>query len=533
MAYSKEIIEKIKRLYIGGMSVYEIEKKEKISHGTIQNWIKKLGWDKPELVTDQTAEELKKKIKLILATSKGGKLTEKQARTIEKLTKAVERIERTQKKELDAIKVEKQKQNFEKKEVKIEVIGDLRKKFFDLCYPYQREFWADRHFAKICLKSRQTGFSYTAAGEMIVNALEKKRDQILTSASQDQALIVKRYAAGWAQKLGINWLPDGEKCMILPGGFKLLFLPPNPFTIQGYSGDLYIDEWSWIRKGKLLYDVLVPSLTLGDRRIAGWSTPYSVDTYFGQVWMTKDEETPFRKYSVDIHRAKKEGLDVDIEKIRSLFDEETFSRLYECHFFTDELALLSFTEVQDAVDETSERLVDGWVNAGTDLGKYHDLTATALTEKTLDNTIWLRKIEVLDRLDWEEQAKRMLALHGIWRIKKHYIDRTGSGDWLAETMVKKLHEKVVPVYFTMATKEKMALNLQQIFQRRMMRIPNNRDLIAHLHAIKKTATETGFKYDSKRNEQIKHADMFWALALSCMAYDTRARIITSENFEVY
>ena len=37
MAYSKEIIEKARRLYVGGMSVAEIEKKMKVSHGTIQN----------------------------------------------------------------------------------------------------------------------------------------------------------------------------------------------------------------------------------------------------------------------------------------------------------------------------------------------------------------------------------------------------------------------------------------------------------------------------------------------------------------
>ena len=104
---------------------------------------------------------------------------------------------------------------------------------------------------------------------------------------------------------------------------------------------------------------------------------------------------------------------------------------------------------------------------------------------------------------------------------------------LAERLQSKLHEKIQPVWFTMQKKEEMALNLQRIFQKRMIRIPNNSDLIMHLHAIKKTATESGFKYDSKRNEQIKHADMFWALALSCMAYDTRARIVTSESFEVF
>lgn len=530
MAYSKEIIEKARRLYAGGMSVAEIEKKMKVSHGTIQNWIKKFKWDSPDLVTDRTAEQLKKQIKKIVAT---GELTEKQARTVEKLSKAVERIERSQKKELDQIKVEKQKQNFEKKQVKVEVIGDLRKKFYDGCYQYQREFWQDKHFAKICLKSRQTGFSYTAAGEMIVNALEKQRDQILTSASQDQALIVKRYAAGWAQKWGINWLPEGDKCMILPGGFRLWFLPPNPYTIQGYTGDIYIDEWSWIRKGKLLYDVLAPSLTVGDKRLCGWSTPYTADTYFGQVWNAKEDETPFHKYSIDIYRAKEQGLDVDIDKIKAMFDAETFALLYLCRFFTDENALLSVVDVQDAVDETSERLVDGWVNAGTDIGRHHDLTATALTEKALDGNIWLRKIEVLDKLDWDEQERRLLALHGLWRIQKHWIDRTGSGDMLSENLHKKLHEKIVPVWFTMQKKEEMALNLQRIFQKKMIRIPNNRDLIMHLHAIKKIATEAGFKYDSKRNEQIKHADMFWALALSCMAYDTRSRIVTSENLEVF
>ena len=62
----------------------------------------------------------------------------------------------------------------------------------------------------------------------------------------------------------------------------------------------------------------------------------------------------------------------------------------------------------------------------------------------------------------------------------------------------------------------MAINLKELFDTERIIIPFDHNLIAQIHAIKRSVGVKGFKYDAKRNEDIGHADKFWALALACM-----------------
>lgn len=531
MAYAKKTHDKAKRLYLQGYSVEEIAKKMKINSDTLYRWKKEENWESPAITDDTTLADAKRQLKKIFS---GGEITDAQIKKADKLSKVIERMERTQVKEEKEIRKQRTRNKFEAKKLDIEYIGSLKDKFFDRLYPYQREFWMDPYYVKMMLKSRRVGMSYTAGGFMLVNALEKQRDQICTSASQDQALIVKRFSQKWAKELGVDWLPDTEKAMVLPGGYRLRFLPPNPYTIQGYDGDVYLDEWSWIRKAKMVYDLLLPSIAEGDRTFSGWSTPYTITTHFGELMTAKEGEYAFdgHRYTTDIYRAVKDGLNVNIDKMRALFDADTFALLFECKFFSDEMALLKVGEVQDAIDDTTLKYTDNFVNAGTDIGRHHDLTATVLTEM-LESMVYVRHLFKMYKVEWEEQQKNLAALHEYWRIKKHLIDRTGSGDQLTEWMVKRFFQKVLGIWFTTQIKEKMALNLLRLFQARLIKIPNDRDFILHLHAIKRKPGENGFKYDAERNEQIKHADWFWGLALSCMPYDIRQRIITEANFDSF
>ena len=50
--------------------------------------------------------------------------------------------------------------------------------------------------------------------------------------------------------------------------------------------------------------------------------------------------------------------------------------------------------------------------------------------------------------------------------------------------------------------------------------------------LKRKPTEKGFTYDADRNEQIKHADLFWALALAVKEFGGRRRVLTARNFKV-
>jgi len=322
MAYSKKIRDNAARLYRQGHSCEEIAAKLKINAETLYRWKKSENWEAAASSAAGSAFDLRKQINEILSSS--GKVTKHQATVVEKLTKSLERMERSEKREEKLLKHEKDKAKLSKEKVSIEYIGSLKDRFYDKLYPFQREFWSDPAPAKAVLKSRQTGFSYSCGGAIIVNGIEKERDQIVLSASQDQALIVRRYAENWCSELDVKFIPDGEKAMILPGGMRLWFLPSSFRTIQGYTCDVYMDEFAWHRKPKLIYDVIMPSTAVKtggvQKQVSIMSTPYVEHDFFGELMQSEEGTYPFKKFTVDIYRAVKDGLDHDITYMLNLFD---------------------------------------------------------------------------------------------------------------------------------------------------------------------------------------------------------------------
>ena len=112
------------------------------------------------------------------------------------------------------------------------------------------------------------------------------------------------------------------------------------------------------------------------------------------------------------------------------------------------------------------------------------------------------------------------------------IDATGIGANLAEDMEKLYPGKVMPTTFTREKKEAWALGVKKLFESGKIRIPNDRDLVMQLQSIKRKPTERGFTYDADRNEQVKHADLFWALALAVQDFAGRRRVMTPGNIKI-
>lgn len=529
MAYSKSVKDKCLRLYLTGQTIEEISRNHRISPDTLHRWKKDDGWDENENI-EPDVRNTKMQIKRILNLSPD-KISDSQTKKLEQLSKVLKNLEHVATREANAKTKRKGGRKQKLPELDIQYIGSLEDKFLDKCYPYQREFWMSESYFNILNKSRQTGFSYTAGGFMAIRAFKKKRDVICFSASQQQAFIVKRYFEQWAQDLGIEWQPDGKNSVLLPhGGHRLHFLPSNQYTIQGYQGDLIGDEFAWHRNNRAIYNAVMPSITVGDKAVWLFSTPYIAYDMFGEIYLSDEKDYPFRKFKVDIHRAIADGHNVDLEKIRSMFDEETFQMLYECKFFTDESSLLSIAEVKDAIeDESILKYVDSWVNAGTDIGRTHDLTATILTQRDIEKMIYVRHMLKMEKTDWTTQENILKQLPEMWKIRNWAIDRTGMGDMISERLQAIYPSKVERIWFTRENKEQMALGLLKQFQDRKIRIPNDRELIVHLHSIKKTPGDKGFKYDSDRNEKIKHADWFWSLALAAKQYSAKSRILSADG----
>ncbi len=502
MAYSKEVRRKARQLYYSGLAANEIAERMGINPDTIYRWKKQERWD--DEISDESIEAIKRQINAILSLQEEGEeLSDAQLRKLDRLTKALKRLERHTR-----VKGRKKKP----RSLSVQVIGSLRDKALDMLYPYQRRFVEDNSRFRIVLKSRQIGFTFTIALEAVLSAIERKEDQIVVSASQMQSDIVRRYAVKHMESLGIEYMED-RNSLILPGGKRIFFLPSNPRTVQGYTGDVYLDEFAWHLKSHLMWQAVVPSITVGKKRLTVLSTPYTTYDKFGEIWNNPDKYPRFSRYKITIYDAVRDGLNVDIEELKSLFDEQTWRQAYECEFFSDETALLTYHEVKDAIADTLI-WTDAPVLGGMDVGRYRDLTAVSLVEEDREGIVWTRHIQTIEGQSLARQKEVVLLLFEQWNISLFSIDATGIGQGLYDELATILGHKIERVWFTREKKEEMALTLKRLFSERKIKIPNDRDLIMQLHAIKRKPTQTGFTYDAERNEMIKHADLFWALALA-------------------
>lgn len=528
MAYSENVKKEAKRLYLSGYSCNEVAERLSVNPDTVFRWRARYKWD--EETTDDSVAGIKKQIAAITASEED--LTEAQTRKIEKLTKAVDKLERSS--ERDGKKARNRKRKKEAPDaLRAEVIGDIRSRAMDTLYQYQRKFLEDESRYRLLLKSRQTGFSYLLGLEVMLGAISRGENQILISASQDQSDIVRRYCTMWCEKYEVEYLEDGNS-LIMPGGKRCFFLPSNPRTIQGYTGDLYLDEFAWHMKNRLMWGLATPIATQGGKRITVISTPYTETDMFGELVTHPEKYLRFSRHKVTIHDAKAEGLPVNIDDIRSLVDDITFAQAYECQFFSDVLSLLSSDEIRAAFNDDCLRYVPNWVNGGVDIGRYKDLTALILAEQFMENGdkfVAVRHMDTLNNMTFEGQKSHIAAVIESWKVKRMAIDATGIGSNLAEDMQRLYPGKVLPTAFTREKKEAWALGVKKLFESGRIYIPNDRDLVMQLQSIKRKPTERGFTYDADRNEQVKHADLFWALALAVQDFAGRRRVITTSNIK--
>ena len=184
MAYSETIKREAKRLYHSGWSCAEIADKLDINPDTIFAWRKQYQWD--EETTDDSIEGVKKQIAAL--SSSDEPLSEAQTRKLDKLTKAVERLERSSARD---VKVKKRKKGQTPSRLDAHVVGGIKDKALEKLYPYQRAFLLDGSRFRVCLKSRQTGFSFLLGLEVLLGAISRDENQIVVSASQDQSDIVR------------------------------------------------------------------------------------------------------------------------------------------------------------------------------------------------------------------------------------------------------------------------------------------------------------------------------------------------------
>jgi phage FluMu gp28-like protein len=208
-------------------------------------------------------------------------------------------------------------------------------------------------------------------------------------------------------------------------------------------------------------------------------------------------------HRVDIYDAVRSGLKADINLLRSgCDDEETWLQEYCCQFLSGAANYIPVELIGQCVHEeaTSEAPAAFWNSRtegefylGIDIGRKRDLTVAWLFEK-VGGILWSRHLLVMKGLSFDEQEKQICGLidgtphpasslsHPLPRgegkanksVRRVCVDQSGIGMMLAEHLVQRYGGIVEPVTFTSQFKERIAPIVQQHFEDRAVRIPDNR-----------------------------------------------------------
>ena len=420
----------------------------------------------------------------------------------------------------------------------------------ELLLPYQKAWILDKSQLRIFNKSRQIGFSFTVALDGALDCVARKRLKIFLSRGQRQSIELGRKAKEHIDALALIERNAGGATLEFekPGGLfegveirqtninlpstgaRMIFLPANPDTARGYSGDVTLDEFAFHQDPKAIYAAVYPSITRG-YGIGIGSTPFGESGMFYELC---EKDSGYSKHKVSIYDAVEQGLaasvgDTDEHFIQVLRDgcpdEDVWQQEYCCQFISDATSfipwdLITAAESIDATGTLPQIFAPrGELSLGGDIGRVKDLTVFVLLEK-LGDVYWVRGIWRLRGAKFAQQRELVERLMDTFPIRRLCQDASGLGMQLAEELATKYGtSRVEGITFNMAVKEDLAVRTRRNFEQSTIRIPEDRGLRSAIHAIRRIPTAAGhFRFDAERSEA-GHADEFWALSLALMAAD--------------
>lgn len=427
--------------------------------------------------------------------------------------------------------------------------------FHKSLFEYQRGWYRAglEHRIRNILKSRQIGATWFFAREAICDALETGRNKVFLSASKAQAYNFRRFIVSFVLKeTGIELKGDP---IILPNGAELYFLGTNKNTAQGYSGDLYLDEYFWIHNFAEFRKVSSGMAIHDHWKQTYFSTPSSINheayPFWSGEYFTKDlprdkrftidvshdslsrgrlcEDEQWRQI-VTVEDAVRGGCDlINIDRLRREFSEADFDNVLMCQFVDDSQSVFPFAKMQRC-------MVDSWL-------VWRDLKLYA-ARPLGDKEIWLGydadgggedgdgaglialspaknkngKHRIIEKLrlfgmDYEQQAEEILKFCKKYNVTYIGMDTTGLGESVAQIVEKQKPGLVKRFVYSADVKYQLVLKAQNIIDRGRLEFDaGDVDIAQSFMAIRKTVTDGGSQmtYKAGRNKRTGHAELAWA-----------------------
>lgn len=343
-----------------------------------------------------------------------------------------------------------------------------------------------------------------------------------------------------------------------PVGFY--FLSTNSATAQGESGDFYFDEYGWVHGFSQLNKVASAMATHKIYKKTYFSTPStktheSYAFWSGEEWnkgRSKGKQQPFDislknlrhgaympdgswQHILTIHDAVAGGLGklVDVDELRREYSEEEFRNLFECEDVDDSESSFPYARIAPArVDsflkwrDFRPALID--INGARPFGEKPVWIGYDPNKQGRDDAALIvvappddpgrGKHRVLEKyrlngLDFQGQADFIRKVHDRYNVTDIAIDTTGHGQAVFE-LVSNWFPTARKIEYSVASKTALVIKAQSLFRANRIEFDSGwTDLMQALMAIRPTLTgsQKGVTYTAKRNGEIGHADLAWAL----------------------
>ena len=150
-------------------------------------------------------------------------------------------------------------------------------------YPYQQRWLADHSRFKLAVKATQTGFSFAAALEAVLDCLEHRTLWIVLSRGERQSLEFMqrvllhiealRIAAGALETSSFEKTEVRALALKFPNGSRIIGLPANADTARGYTGNMILDEFAFHQADREIWAAAFGRVSRGDLKLRVLSTP--------------------------------------------------------------------------------------------------------------------------------------------------------------------------------------------------------------------------------------------------------------------
>lgn len=333
----------------------------------------------------------------------------------------------------------------------------------------------------------------------------------------------------------------------------------NSATAQGESGDFYFDEFAWVHGFTELNGVASGMATHKIYKKTYFSTP-SVKTHqsygfwSGEEWNAGRPKGDQRSFDIShkhlrngaimpdgswqqlvtIHDAVAKGLGklVDVAELRQEYSAERFANLFECQDIDDSESSFPYAKINPARVDSFHRWRDFFpeligIPGGRPFGdkpvwlgydpnkKGRDDAALAVIappDKPGGKFRVLEKFSLNGR-DFQGQADFIKDVAARYHVTDIAIDTTGSGQAVWE-LVCHWFPLARKIDYSVAVKTALVIKGQNVFNSGRIEFDSGwTDVMAAFIAIRPAGTGSGrgVTYVARRNGEIGHADIAWAI----------------------